>query len=187
MSDAFRHELRTWLEAHVPDDLRRGNIGRLPEAERVRRLRAWQAEMAAARWVGITWPSEFGGRDAGIPEQVAYVEEMARVHAPEIIGNLGLGIAGPPIIAYGTEEQKRRSCRASSPATTSGASASPSLAPAPTSRPCARRPFSTATTSCSRARRCGRRSRTTPTGAWSSRAPIRARSARRASRASSST
>jgi alkylation response protein AidB-like acyl-CoA dehydrogenase len=108
MVDAFRKELRTWLEAHVPADLRRENASRLPEAERVRRLRAWQAELAAARWVGITWPREYGGRDAGIPEQVAYVEEMARAHAPEIIGNLGIGIAGPPIIAYGTDEQKRR-------------------------------------------------------------------------------
>jgi alkylation response protein AidB-like acyl-CoA dehydrogenase len=108
MVDAFRKELRTWLEAHVPADLRRENASRLPEAERERRLRAWQAELAAARWVGITWPREYGGRDAGIPEQVAYVEEMARAHAPEIIGNLGIGIAGPPIIAYGTDEQKRR-------------------------------------------------------------------------------
>ena len=49
-----------------------------------------------------------GGRDAGIPEQLAYVEEMARAHAPEVIGNLGIGIAGPPIIAYGTEEQQQR-------------------------------------------------------------------------------
>ncbi|HJW69035.1 MAG TPA: acyl-CoA dehydrogenase family protein, partial [Candidatus Binatia bacterium] len=64
--------------------------------------------LAEARWVGIHWPREFGGRDAGIPEQIAYVEEMARVRAPEVIGNLGIGIAGPPIIAYGTEEQKRR-------------------------------------------------------------------------------
>ena len=55
-----------------------------------------------------TGRAEFGGRDAGIPEQIAYVEEMARARAPEVIGNLGIGIAGPPIIAYGTEEQKRR-------------------------------------------------------------------------------
>ncbi|MCW5891027.1 MAG: acyl-CoA dehydrogenase family protein [bacterium] len=108
MSDAFREELRTWLDAHVPDDLRREHVGRLSDDERVRRLRAWQGAMAAARWVGITWPREYGGRDAGIPEQVAYVEEMARARAPEIIGNLGIGIAGPPIIAYGTDEQKRR-------------------------------------------------------------------------------
>ncbi len=106
--DAFRHDLRTWLAAHVPDHLRPANAARLPDADRVRGLRAWQRTLAEARWVGIHWPHEFGGRDASIPEQIAYVEEMARAHAPEVIGNLGIGIAGPPIIAYGTDEQRRR-------------------------------------------------------------------------------
>src|SRR5215470_11250457 len=106
--DAFRQELRAWLEANVPDRLRPENAARLPDEERIRELRAWQKRLAEARWVGIHWPREFGGRDAGIPEQLAYVEEMARARAPQTIGNLGIGIAGPPLIAYGTEAQKQR-------------------------------------------------------------------------------
>ena len=106
--DAFRGELRSWLERNVPDDLRPENVARLPDEERLRRLRGWQHQLAEARWVGITWPEEYGGRGAGISEQIVYVEEMARARAPEVIGNLGIGIAGPPILAYGTEEQKRR-------------------------------------------------------------------------------
>jgi alkylation response protein AidB-like acyl-CoA dehydrogenase len=106
--DAFRQELHAWLDANVPDRLRPENAARLPDEERISSLRAWQKRLAEARWVGIHWPRDLGGRDAGIPEQIAYVEEMARVRAPEVIGNLGIGIAGPPIIAYGTEEQKRR-------------------------------------------------------------------------------
>ena len=106
--EAFRNELRTWLTAHVPDDLRPENAERLTEPERVRRLRGWQRELAAERLVGITWPATYGGRDAGIPEQIAYVEEMAHAQAPQTIGNLGIGIAGPPIIAYGTDDQKQR-------------------------------------------------------------------------------
>jgi alkylation response protein AidB-like acyl-CoA dehydrogenase len=106
--EAFRAGLRRWLDANVPDDLRPENADRLPDDERVRRLRAWQRKLAEARWVGITWPEEYGGRGAGISEQIVYVEEMARARAPEVIGNLGIGIAGPPILAYGTEEQKRR-------------------------------------------------------------------------------
>jgi len=109
--DAFRAELRAWLAAHVPDDLRPEHAARLPDAERVRRLRAWQRTLADARWVGITWPAAYGGRDAGIPEQIAYVEEMARARAPEVVGNLGIGIAGPPILAFGTDEQKERFAR----------------------------------------------------------------------------
>jgi alkylation response protein AidB-like acyl-CoA dehydrogenase len=106
--DAFRRELRAWLDANVPEHLRPENAARLPETERVLELRAWQRRLAEARWVGIHWPREYGGRDAGIPAQLAYVEEMARARAPEVIGSLGIGIAGPPIIAYGSDEQKRR-------------------------------------------------------------------------------
>jgi alkylation response protein AidB-like acyl-CoA dehydrogenase len=106
--DAFRAELRAWLERNVPADLRAEAAAALPEPERVRRLREWQATMARDRWVAVSWPAQYGGRDAGIPEQIAYVEEMTRAQAPEAIGNLGIGIAGPPIIAFGTEEQKRK-------------------------------------------------------------------------------
>jgi len=106
--DVFRRDLRSWLEENVPRDLGPERTAGLPEDERIRQLRAWQRRLAEARWVGITWPREYGGRDAGIPEQLVYVEEMARAGAPEIIGNLGIGIAGPPILAYGSEAQKRR-------------------------------------------------------------------------------
>jgi alkylation response protein AidB-like acyl-CoA dehydrogenase len=106
--DAFRAELRAWLDTNVPSDLRHEEAALLPDPERVRRLRAWQATLAKHRWVAVNWPEEHGGRGAGIREQIVYVEEMARAKAPEVIGNLGIGIAGPPIIAYGTEAQKRQ-------------------------------------------------------------------------------
>jgi alkylation response protein AidB-like acyl-CoA dehydrogenase len=106
--DAFRAELRAWLAANVPADLRSEEAAKLPEPERVTRLRAWQRTLAENHWVAVNWPVEHGGRNAGIPEQIAYVEEMARAQAPAVIGSLGIGIAGPPIIAYGTDEQKRR-------------------------------------------------------------------------------
>ena len=109
--EAFRSELRGWLAANLPDELRPERTARLPESERVPRLRAWQAQLAAARWVGITWPTEYGGRGASIPEQIVYTEEMARAEAPEVVGSLGIGIAGPPLIAYGSEEQKQRFTR----------------------------------------------------------------------------
>lgn len=104
----FRAELRAWLARHLTDDMRRAKVSTLPEAERIARLRQWQATLAADRWVAITWPVEYGGRGASIAEQIAYVEEMTRADAPEIINNLGIGIVGPPILAYGSEEQKQR-------------------------------------------------------------------------------
>jgi alkylation response protein AidB-like acyl-CoA dehydrogenase len=104
----FRAELRGWLAAHLNDDLRRERVAQLPEAERIAVLRRWQAQLAADRWVAITWPVEYGGRAASIAEQIAYVEEMTRADAPEVINNLGIGIVGPPILAFGTEAQKQR-------------------------------------------------------------------------------
>ena len=49
--ETFRAELRSWLAENVTDDLRGENAALLPEAERVRRLRAWQKKLADARWV----------------------------------------------------------------------------------------------------------------------------------------
>jgi alkylation response protein AidB-like acyl-CoA dehydrogenase len=109
--EEFRRELRGWLASNIPNELRPENAAQLLETERVPRLRAWQAKLAEARWVGITWPVEYGGRGASIPEQIVYTEEMARAGAPEVVGSLGIGIAGPPLIAYGTEEQRRRFAR----------------------------------------------------------------------------
>ena len=109
--EAFRRELRSWLAANLPGELRPERAAKLPEAERIPCLRAWQAKLAEARWVGITWPVEYGGRGASIPEQIAYTEEMARAEAPEVVGSLGIGIAGPSLIAYGTEAQKQRFLR----------------------------------------------------------------------------
>ena len=109
--DAFRKELRSWLAANLPGELRAERAAKLPEAERIPRLRAWQAKLAEARWVGITWPVEYGGRGASITEQIAYVEEMTRAEAPQVVGSLGIGIAGPPLLAFGNEQQKQRFAR----------------------------------------------------------------------------
>ncbi len=106
--ESFRSELRAWLASHLSPALAPEALASLSDDERVARLRAWQGTLARDRWVGINWPRAYGGRDAGLAEQVIWVEEMARAHAPEILGNLGVGIAGPPIVAFGTDEQRAR-------------------------------------------------------------------------------
>ena len=109
--DSFRDELRGWLAEHMRPELRPERLADLEENERFDLLRAWQAELAADRWVGITWPVEYGGRAAGIPEQITYTQEMARASAPPALGLLGVGIVGPPLIAYGTQAQRQRFAR----------------------------------------------------------------------------
>jgi alkylation response protein AidB-like acyl-CoA dehydrogenase len=64
--------------------------------------------MHAAGWVGLSWPKEYGGRGASFMQQVIYDEEYFRARAPILPCASGLGLLGPTLIHWGTEEQKRR-------------------------------------------------------------------------------
>jgi alkylation response protein AidB-like acyl-CoA dehydrogenase len=101
--EAFRDEVRHWLEANVE----------LPPAFRTLEEefewgRKWQARLAADRWVGIHWPEVYGGRGA-TPVQVAIFNmEYARSRAPQPVNRNGINHCGPTILAHGTDEQKAR-------------------------------------------------------------------------------
>jgi len=64
--------------------------------------------MSESRWVGISWPAQYGGRDATLMEQIIFDEEYFHARAPVLPGYSGVNMAGPTIIEWGTEEQKRR-------------------------------------------------------------------------------
>ncbi len=102
----FRDELRTWLEANVPKDW--SEWREKPLEESFPYLRAWQRKLYEGGWAAVSWPKEYGGRGATLMEQSLFWEEMARVEAPPMANSLGLGLIGPTIIAYGTDEQKKR-------------------------------------------------------------------------------
>ena len=103
---AFREELRTWLDEHLPEELRghRGGGARFDGPE----IRQWSRALHDGGWVGISWPAEYGGRGLSPRFQAIYLEEEARAEAPPHIGVIGLGMAGPTIISRGTEAQKAR-------------------------------------------------------------------------------
>ncbi len=115
---AFREELRTWLDDHLPaflaewSDPEGGDGEGPPEASGVmrsmERRRAWQRTLNDGRWAAISWPAEWGGRDATVTQNVIYSEEMARARTPGIYNANGLWQIGPMIIRWGTEEQKLR-------------------------------------------------------------------------------
>src|SRR6266480_7876682 len=100
--EAFRDELRSWLEANHP--------GPVPEDENYafEFRRKWQAKLHDGGWAGISWPKDYGGRGATLIEQAIFSEEMARAKAPRPANVLGLVMGGPVVIAHGTEEQKER-------------------------------------------------------------------------------
>ena len=101
---SFRAGLREWLEATLPDGWRERDIARGRGDEGV--SRAWSKKLYDAGYAGLTWPKEYGGAGAPYTHQAIFLEEVARVEAPEHIGLIGLGMAGPTIIAHGTDEQK---------------------------------------------------------------------------------
>ena len=70
--------------------------------------REWSRKIYDAGYAGLTWPEEYGGKGAPYSHQAIVLEEFARAGAPQHMGVIGLGMAGPTIMAHGTEEQKRR-------------------------------------------------------------------------------
>ena len=89
---AFREQVRAWLQDNLPA----GDS------------REWSRKMYDAGYSGLTWPEEYGGRGAPYNHQAIVLEEFAKAEAPQHMGVIGLGMAGPTIMAHGTEEQKRR-------------------------------------------------------------------------------
>ena len=139
----------------------------------MRLCKEWQRVMFDNGWAGIAWPKAYGGRGDDRVHQGIFNQEQARYDVQAGVFSVGIGMAGPTIIAHGTEEQKQRYLR---PMLRGRRGVVPvvlaSPAPAPTSVGCARRRCVTATSGSSTARRSGTRARTTATGASCSRAPI---------------
>ena len=102
----FRDEVRSWLDAHLPDELRGhgGGAARFDGPE----VRAWSRALYDGGYIGLTWPKEYGGGGSPYTHQAIFLEELARAEAPPHVGVIGLGMAGPTIMAHGTEEQKAR-------------------------------------------------------------------------------
>jgi alkylation response protein AidB-like acyl-CoA dehydrogenase len=106
----FRSELRSWLDANLPDFLEQGEIGPRqadPTVRTMLRRQAWQRRLNEGRWAAINWPVEWGGREATIMQNFVYSEEMAKAKAPAIYNTNGIWQIGPMIIRWGTDEQKQ--------------------------------------------------------------------------------
>jgi alkylation response protein AidB-like acyl-CoA dehydrogenase len=100
--EAFRDELRTWLEANHP--------GREPTGDEAafQFRRDWQRKLNQAGWAGVSWPKEYGGRGATLIEQAIFNEETVRAKLPSMANVLGIAMGGPTVIAHGSEEQKQK-------------------------------------------------------------------------------
>src|SRR5437588_2699341 len=100
---AFRDELRSWLSENHPGTEPDGE-----EAEAYAWRRDFQRRLADGGWAAVHWPVEYGGRGATLTESAIFFEELARARAPLPANVLGLLLAGPTIMSWGTDEQKER-------------------------------------------------------------------------------
>jgi alkylation response protein AidB-like acyl-CoA dehydrogenase len=103
--------VRAWLKANFPpelaiDDPMDERIA--PNREVFEKRRAWQRKLADAGWVGMAWPQEYGGRNAPLMEQIIFDEEYFRARAPILPGYSGVGLFGPTLMQWGTDEQKKK-------------------------------------------------------------------------------
>ena len=106
--EALRRRVRAWLTANIPDDWKKFGLSEVPRPEAYEFLRKWQKTLYDAGFIGLTWPKESGGQGLTFMEEMIVQEEIALQKAPPVLNILGVGMAGPTIIAYGTEEQKKR-------------------------------------------------------------------------------
>ena len=108
--DAFRLRVRSWLAEHLPSELKVEDAMDervAPNREIFDRRMAWHKQLYQAGWIGLAWPKEYGGQGAELMEQIIYNEEYAHARAPILPGYVGLGLAGPTIAQWGSEEQKQ--------------------------------------------------------------------------------
>jgi len=104
----FRAEARAFLEAHAPAEYVHAFAQDVDDEALVRSNKAWQRTLHAHGWAALTWPREHGGRGLGPIEQIIWSQELARAGLGESIFVVGIGMAGPTIIAHGTDVQKER-------------------------------------------------------------------------------
>lgn len=102
---AFRQEVRSWLETHVPQKP-------LPSFDASREgfeaHRAWERVLNEGRWGMVTWPESYGGRGLDLIQWLIFEEEYYRAAAPLRVNQNGIFLLGPTLMEYGTPEQKAR-------------------------------------------------------------------------------
>ena len=105
--ELFRQECADWLNGQMAGEFRdiKGVTKLTGSPER---RKEWEQQLAEHRWSCIGWPSQWGGRDATLAQQVIFAEEYARAGVPGRVNHIGIELAGPTILTFGTEEQKQR-------------------------------------------------------------------------------
>jgi alkylation response protein AidB-like acyl-CoA dehydrogenase len=109
--ESLRAEVRAWIAANHPGDpgfkLPQSAL-EVAEDRQFDWLRAWQTKLYDAGWIGAEWPREYGGGGRSRGSQRVIDQELARGRAPFLLNLVALSWAGPVILKYGNEAQKKR-------------------------------------------------------------------------------
>lgn len=105
----FRDKVRAWIKDNVPGDWG-SDAWPMPESmeERVKASKEWMLKLHEGGWSGINWPKEYGGLEASPIELFIFQDEMSKYITPPPMNTIGVGMAGPTIMAHGNDEQKKR-------------------------------------------------------------------------------
>jgi hypothetical protein len=106
----FRAEVRDWLADNLVGEFAdiKGLGGPGREDQAFEQRLAWNRHLAAAGLTCLGWPEEHGGRGLSVAHRVAFYEEYAKADAPDKVNHFGEELLGPTLIAFGTDEQKKR-------------------------------------------------------------------------------
>lgn len=108
--EKFREEIAAWLKDNLVGEFEQLKFRGGPGDEHMfpEERKKWEQKLAEGGWTCVGWPKEHGGRGLSMEQQVIYFEEYARAGAPGRVGHIGEGLAGPTIIAFGSDAQKEK-------------------------------------------------------------------------------
>ena len=107
----FRTKCRAWLEANAELKTKKTNSAKnmnLGNKSLLEAAAEWQKKKYDAGWAMIHWPKEFGGIGASPIERIIWAQEESKFNVPKGVYEIGLGMAGPVMMEYATDEQKER-------------------------------------------------------------------------------
>jgi alkylation response protein AidB-like acyl-CoA dehydrogenase len=108
----FRATVKAWIDQNAPKDL----VDRLSQttarkaltgADFLKTAKAWQKKKADGGWSCMHWPREYGGRDASPMQRVIWQQEEGVFVKLSQPFNIGVGMCGPTVMAFGSEQHKR--------------------------------------------------------------------------------
>jgi alkylation response protein AidB-like acyl-CoA dehydrogenase len=97
----FRAEARAWLRANVPHGLPSGDT-----REGFAAHLDWERQLFAERWAVVSWPREYGGREASLWEWLIFEEEYYAAGGPQRVTQNGIFLLAPTVFEFGTKEQQ---------------------------------------------------------------------------------